>query len=119
MFDHIVLGASDLEVKNGKPAPDIFLVAASRFENVPRPENVRENRKLQVPKIFKNVSFPQCLVFEDSPSGVQAAVSAGMQVVAIPDHRTCKSKVKSASKVLKTLNHFQPEDFGLPPFDEE
>jgi pseudouridine-5'-monophosphatase len=42
-----------------------------------------------------------------------------MQVVAVPDHRTCKSKVKNASIVLKSLNHFRPEEFGLPPFDEE
>lgn len=59
------------------------------------------------------------MVFEDSPSGVQAGVAAGMQVVAIPDHRTCKSKVKNAAVILESLNHFRPEEFGLPPFDEE
>jgi len=42
-----------------------------------------------------------------------------MQVVAVPDYRTCKSKVKNASKILQSLNHFRPEEFGLPPFDEE
>lgn len=39
-FDHIVTGGSDNEVRNGKPAPDIFLIAASRFADKPKPENV-------------------------------------------------------------------------------
>lgn len=41
LFGHQVLGSSDEDVKNGKPAPDIFLVAAGRFEDKPKPENVR------------------------------------------------------------------------------
>ena len=47
------------EVKNGKPAPDLFLFAASRMQA--RPE--------------------RCLVIEDSISGVTAAHSAGMTVL--------------------------------------
>jgi FMN phosphatase YigB (HAD superfamily) len=43
-FDHIVTGGSDDEVKKGKPAPDIFLIAASRFKDKPKPENVSLGR---------------------------------------------------------------------------
>ena len=39
-FSHIVTGGSDSEVKQGKPAPDIFLVCASRFPEKPSPSEV-------------------------------------------------------------------------------
>ncbi len=51
------------EVDNGKPAPDIFLLAAERLGDM----------------------TSNCIVIEDSPYGVQAACGAGMRAVAIPD----------------------------------
>lgn len=40
LFTHTVLSSSDPEVTHGKPAPDCFLVAAARFAQPPKPENV-------------------------------------------------------------------------------
>ncbi|MCB8820330.1 HAD family hydrolase [Microvirga rosea] len=50
---------SATEVRHGKPAPDLFLHAASRM----------------------GASAAECLVIEDSPSGVRAACAAGMKVI--------------------------------------
>lgn len=55
--------ASGDEVLHGKPAPDIFLLAAKKLGA--RPAN--------------------CYVFEDSPNGIRAAHAAGMKPILIPD----------------------------------
>ncbi|XP_063547095.1 probable pseudouridine-5'-phosphatase [Cydia strobilella] len=94
VFNHMVMGSSDPEVKFGKPNPDIFLVAAARFPDKPHPS--------------------QCLVFEDSPHGVTAGISAGMQVVMVPDPHLDRKLTEHATIVLPTLSKFQPELFGLP-----
>lgn len=58
-FDEVVTAD---EVKDGKPAPDVFLEAA---------------RLLGVPAV-------NCLALDDAPAGIIAARRAGMQVLAIP-----------------------------------
>lgn len=65
--------------------------------------------------IFFN--HPQCLVFEDAPNGVTAGVSAGMQVVMVPDPHISEEQRKHATVVLDSLEEFQPELFGLPAFE--
>lgn len=96
LFNHKVMGSTDPEVRDGKPAPDIFLVAASRFPDQPHPK--------------------KCLVFEDAPNGVKAAISAGMQAVMVPDKIVIPEMRKQATVVLESLEEFQPETFGLPHF---
>ena len=90
----IIVKGDDPELIEGKPAPDIFLIAAKRlgFE----PEN--------------------CLVFEDAPSGVEGAIAAGMSVVAVPDPNLDHHYYKNASQIITSLNEFKPEYWGLPKF---
>jgi beta-phosphoglucomutase family hydrolase len=49
------------DVRHGKPAPDMFLLAAKRIGVDPK----------------------NCLVFEDAEPGIQGALAAGMQVVRV------------------------------------
>ncbi|KAI8077039.1 HAD-like domain-containing protein [Thamnidium elegans] len=99
LFDVIICG-DDAEIKNGKPAPDLFLAAQKRLGNPPA-----EN----------------CLVFEDAVNGVQAGLNAKMNVVWIPDENIkvlTGDEEHGATIVLKSMAELKPEEFGLPPYDE-
>ena len=84
----------DPEIEKGKPAPDIFLLAAKRL----------------------NVEPQHCLVFEDSIAGIEAAIAAGMSVVAIPDPVFERQLFKNADLVLDSMTEFKPQDWSLPGY---
>ncbi len=91
IFDLVVSG-DDADINEGKPAPDIFLIAAERLGAEPR----------------------RCLVFEDAPAGVQAARAAGMYVVAVPDPNLDATALLDAHAILRSLEEFDPGAWGLP-----
>ena len=68
-------------VERVKPAPDLFLLAASRLGVAPE----------------------RCVVFEDSPNGIRAARAAGMRCVAIPNAVTRALPMDGADLVLTSL----------------
>lgn len=109
------MGSTDPDVKVGKPAPDIFLVAAQRFPDKPDPANVKLKKK-SCNFNYNFLPLYQCLVFEDAPNGVRAACLAGMQSVMVPDKMVAEELRQEATIVIDSLEHFQPELFGLPPF---
>ena len=69
-FDELVSGHM---VEHGKPAPDIYLYAASKLGLKPE----------------------ECLVLEDSPTGLLAAFRAGCIPVMVPDQDQPDDEVKS------------------------
>jgi pseudouridine-5'-monophosphatase len=81
----------DPRVARPKPAPDIFLAAA---------------RDLGAPPA-------SCLVFEDSPFGVEAARAAGMQVIALPDRRWTRARYAHADAVLSGFGDLTPDSLGF------
>jgi len=75
-----VVSGDHPEVRELKPAPDIFLAAARAIAGEPR----------------------RCLVVEDSPAGVQAARAAGMSVIAIPDAALPAERFSEADLIVRS-----------------
>lgn len=77
-FDAIVTGR---DVANGKPAPDIFLLAAERI----------------------GVHTSECVVFEDAFPGIRAAHAAGCRPVMIPDRTQPTPEILDICETYPTL----------------
>jgi len=69
------------EVARGKPSPDVFLLAAEKL----------------------NIKPSECLVLEDSLSGVESAIAAKMACYAIPSMETRNTDFSKANKILSSL----------------
>jgi HAD superfamily hydrolase (TIGR01509 family) len=82
-FQHAI--GSDA-VAHGKPAPDLFLLAAARLGAAPR----------------------RCVVLEDSPAGVEAALAAGMTCVAVPGPEVPLAAVQRAHHIARSLIEVRP-----------
>ena len=90
--------ASGAEVENGKPAPDVFLLAAKRL----------------------GVDAKDCLILEDSKAGVIAGSSAGAKVIMVPDmfkpDEECKERtykiVGNLGEVISVLEEKNNENFN-------
>lgn len=77
-FDYIITGT---EVEKGKPNPEIFLKAAKNL----------------------NVNPENCLVFEDTKNGVEAANRANMKVIGYLDKKHSIQDLSAANKVVYSL----------------
>ncbi|TVU42151.1 hypothetical protein EJB05_08543 [Eragrostis curvula] len=84
----------------------------------PMPGVLRLIQHLHANGIPLCVATGNCLVFEDSPLGVAAAKTAGMNVVMVPDTRLDVSYHKEADQGLNSLLDFNPSEWGMPPFND-
>lgn len=81
------------QVDRGKPAPDLFLLAAAQLELDPA----------------------DVIVIEDSKNGAIAAKAAGMTCIVVPNSITKHDVPSEADMVLASLLDFPYADFGLTP----
>jgi HAD superfamily hydrolase (TIGR01509 family) len=73
---------SSSHVKHNKPAPDVYLLAAEQLDLTPE----------------------QCLAVEDTPTGLSAALAAGMRCAVIPSAPPEVNDVSAASYLLPDLH---------------
>ncbi|HLH04476.1 MAG TPA: HAD family phosphatase [Bryobacteraceae bacterium] len=79
------VAVNGFDVERGKPAPDIYLEAARRL----------------------GVQPDRCIVFEDSPTGLEAGLAAGMRVVGV---KTTTDQLEGAALLV--------DDFRDPKLEE-
>ncbi|KAH7108327.1 HAD-like protein [Auriculariales sp. MPI-PUGE-AT-0066] len=109
LFEGRAICSDDTQMagRNSKPAPDVFIEAA-KLLGVDLPEEGADG-----------------IVFEDAIPGVLAGTAAALNVVWVPDPNLAKLVAASRDggfvvpegvHRLPSLEAFDPEKFGLPPF---
>lgn len=134
----VVVCGDDPELARGKPAPDIFLLAAQRLGVEPARCLVVEDSPFVRPRQERGSCSPAA----SSPrsAGVQAGLAAGMRVLAVPDPNVEAHKdprfnapVRGAAspcffsaliaagraQLIDGLEAFDPTSIGLPAFPGE
>ena len=93
-------GSDHPDVINNKPAPDIYLVCANTFNDPPK-------------------SMQNCVVFEDSLTGIEGAIASGMKTVLINDQidSDFNEVIHKITSVVNSFEDFIPESVGLPPYE--
>jgi HAD superfamily hydrolase (TIGR01509 family) len=88
LADQFQVVVSSDEVEHGKPAPDVYLLAADRLSVAPG----------------------DCLAIEDSSNGIRAAVAAGMTTIAVPNaaYPPDPDALARAALVLPSLQALSP-----------
>ena len=84
-FDDITTGT---DVDNGKPAPDIYLLAAERL----------------------NVNPRDCLAIEDAPAGILSAKAAGMECWAVRTEYTSGLVLPDPQREFESLQQIRLEE---------
>lgn len=87
LAEYFLSRTSGEEVKNGKPEPDIFLLAADRIGAEPA----------------------ECVVIEDSRNGMLAAKAAGMKCIAYRNPHTKPQDLSEADMVVTELSQLDYE----------
>lgn len=90
---------------------DIIISGHDDLKDIHDPEGTNKPKPYIYQRAAKwlHVAPEKCLVFEDSSAGVTAASQAGMTVFAVPNQYTKQQDFSSATRVLKSLSHFNVE----------
>jgi HAD superfamily hydrolase (TIGR01509 family) len=87
LLEYFPVRVSADDVPQGKPAPDVYLTAASRLEKDPR----------------------RCLAIEDSRVGLQAACAAGLRVIVVPGSHDHQNGFHGAWRIYPSLEEVSDE----------
>lgn len=82
-FFNIIVGAED--IKNSKPNPEIFLLAAKKLHTKPK----------------------ECIVIEDAKLGVKAAKAAGMCVIGYQSSHSGNQDLDKADEIVREIKEIK------------